>query len=498
MTDEIRSVTARWVVTATLEMKSASQIGSQKADNADSTFERDTSGAQVLRGSTLAGALRSALTDSRLGYRVREQEPENKHEPENEIAKLFGSAKTHESPLIVFDALSSDTPHPSIRDGVRLDPKTGLAADKAKYDSELSLPGLTFPLRMELIVPSTDKEAELLRLLADALAALTSDAPPCDTIGPANAPESDEGAIHLGARRSRGLGACQARDFRARRYDMTSPQGWIEYAQSNPCDPFAGPDTPLKATAADAIKAVGGTLAREATDKRRRLRLDFDLTIPGTLLIRAPGQNAASADVAHLAEKGLPLLSGQSLAGALRARAERIVHTLNLPNGDKQVNDLFGKSPELARADKKPTGSRVFVGETVITDSRSYRQTRTKIDRFTGGTVDGALFDEEPCVGGQVRVGVEVRDPKPEDIGLLLLVARDLVEGLLPLGGEASIGRGVLRGRVTATLPDAEGCFTLIAAADGVAPVNEIVKQELSLDDVQRLYIDPLVGGPTP
>ena len=96
---QTRPVTARWTLTATLEMTSASQIGSQASDSADSTFERDASGALVLRGSTLAGALRSALADRRLGYRIEEPKQNN------EVAKLFGSATTRESALIVYHIL---------------------------------------------------------------------------------------------------------------------------------------------------------------------------------------------------------------------------------------------------------------------------------------------------------------------------------------------------------------------------------------------------------
>ena len=482
---QTRPVTARWTLTATLEMTSASQIGSQASDSADSTFERDASGALVLRGSTLAGALRSALADRRLGYRIEEPKQNN------EVAKLFGSATTRESALIVFDAVSESLPRASIRDGVRLDPTTGLAADKHKYDRELNGPGLTFPLRLDLIVPSAQEEAPLLRLLVDALAGLTGDtSPPCGGSAPAS---PSDGAIRLGARRSRGLGACRARDFRARRYDLTSPPGWLEYAASDPCDPFHGRNVPPEEAAENAIAAENGAPSPGVTDRRRRLGLDFELTIQGTLLIRAPGQSAASADVAHLALDEQPLLSGQSLAGALRARAERIVRTLGLPNGDRLVSDLFGKSPEEAKVDKLPTASRVFVGEAAIDESRSFRQTRTRIDRFTAGTVKGALFDEEPCVGGHVRVGVEVRDPRPADVGLLLLVSRDLIEGLLPLGGEASIGRGVLRGRVTASLPDGAGCLVLETDAEGLAQVGE-----MTTGDPQRLYVDPLLEGTQP
>jgi CRISPR/Cas system CSM-associated protein Csm3 (group 7 of RAMP superfamily) len=83
-----------------------------------------------------------------------------------------------------------------------------------------------------------------------------------------------------------------------------------------------------------------------------------------------------------------------------------------------------------------------------------------KIDRFTGGTIDTALFDEEPVVGGRVGFDVEIRNPEAAEVALLLMAARDLLDGLMTLGGEASVGRGRLCGSIQAILPDHVGVVT--------------------------------------
>jgi len=69
------------------------------------------------------------------------------------------------------------------------------------------------------------------------------------------------------------------------------------------------------------------------------------------------------------------------------------------------------------------------------------------IDRFTQGVVPTALFDEQPYVGGTVHLRFELRNPRDGEIGLLLLVLKDLLTGQLPIGGTSSVGRGVLVGR---------------------------------------------------
>jgi hypothetical protein len=76
-------------------------------------------------------------------------------------------------------------------------------------------------------------------------------------------------------------------------------------------------------------------------------------------------------------------------------------------------------------------------------------QNRVSIDRFTGGTRDGALFSEQPLFGDKqsvVTVDLQLANPKEYELGLLLLLLKDLWTGDLPLGGEISVGRGRLRG----------------------------------------------------
>jgi len=69
VSEDQRSVFARWTITASLEFETAAQLGAHDADNCDSTFGRSQDGTPVLHGATLAGALRSAIGDVLAGYR---------------------------------------------------------------------------------------------------------------------------------------------------------------------------------------------------------------------------------------------------------------------------------------------------------------------------------------------------------------------------------------------------------------------------------------------
>jgi CRISPR/Cas system CSM-associated protein Csm3 (group 7 of RAMP superfamily) len=150
--------------------------------------------------------------------------------------------------------------------------------------------------------------------------------------------------------------------------------------------------------------------------------------------------------------KHMPILPGTSLAGALRARAFKIARLL-APSGDgevasKLIDEMFGR--EMKKA-PMPEASRIIVHERLVSGVENMSvQNRVSLDRFTSGTRDGALFSEQPLFGGtqsQVTVDLHLENPREHEIGLLLLLLKDLWTGDLPLGGEISVGRGRLRGK---------------------------------------------------
>jgi CRISPR/Cas system CSM-associated protein Csm3 (group 7 of RAMP superfamily) len=435
-----REITARWTITAKLTIHSASQIGSHESDWCDQTFARNSEGKPILQGSTLAGALRSALSDHMEGYLKEEH---------SEARNIFGGWEDdkqddgHESPVIVFDSVAESIAESSIRDGVVIDPTSGTAVDKGKYDRELAMPGIVFPLRLDVIITEKqdgNNENKVLSMLSTALESLAG------------------GKILFGARKSRGMGQCNATDFRAVRYDMTSADGWISYSKSDYVNPTA--HIPKGQQINDALSAAWSEyIAQKYDDCRNSLKIHFDLEVDGTLLIRSPGRNATDADAIHLTEQGKAILSGTSIAGAIRSHANRLLRTIEK---DTMLEGLFGPMPkEVERQGSR--ASRVLITESIITGGSSYRQSRVKIDRFTGGAIDTALFDEQPSIGGKVSFDVILINPNDSEIGLLLLVARDLSCGFLPLGGGASIGRGVLKGDFKVAALNGEGDWRNIA-----------------------------------
>jgi CRISPR/Cas system CSM-associated protein Csm3 (group 7 of RAMP superfamily) len=415
--DKSRKITKRIVIEGELQLQTPAHFGS--GDEAGSLmplildeFEEKP----LLTGASLAGALRSYLWTWERGYGKQQTS-------QGSAALLFGGAREDDrgdqSRLIVDDAYGQDAKI-ELRDGVKINPKSRTAEEGKLYTFMVWSQGARFPLRFELIITQEDKSEQALRqALAVALSGLQN------------------GEITLGARKRRGYGRVKVEQWLVREYDLTTPKGlmsWIKEggaALSNP--------TP------NLFKALNVPVPSHEADQRRRFTLQATFDLDSSLLIRA---DSAVADMGHLYSNGRPVLSGTSLAGAIRACAGKIARTIGIPDVEALLNGMFGIFGDEAD-NKERTASRVSIEEHLIEGGEIERwvQSRVSIDRFTGGALDTALFDQQPHFGGRVQVNLELRNPQEREIGLLLLVLKDLWTGDLPLGGESSVGRGRLHGQ---------------------------------------------------
>lgn len=434
----IRPMVARWIITGEMILETAAHFGGESESMADMMILRDPLDGltPLLPGTSLAGALRSHLADVLGGYRSEEH---------RDVAMLFGASRINDdedtqSPLIVFDSFGNLCGKKfEIRDGVAINPETGTAEKNKKFDIEVLPAGTIFQIKVELIVEKGLQEPKLVALLVKALEGLN-------------------GEISLGLRRSRGLGAVKSRNWKARRFDLTNRDGWVNWLISDHVDTIAREiphDLPV-----EAIDAAYPALRLEEIldDKRQRMVIELRLHLTGDLLVRSPGYDSAAPDAVHLYSAGNPVLPGTSLAGAMRSQALKIARCVrdSQGDGDYWINRLFGPRIEKKQNSSStlPNASKLHVSENFISHSNACRQTRIAIDCFTGGVVSGALFDEQVEAGGEVIVRLEFRNPSDAEIGLLLLLLKDLLTGEIPVGGAVSVGRGVFKGVATISLKD--------------------------------------------
>ncbi|HDL01100.1 MAG TPA: hypothetical protein ENH23_02595, partial [candidate division Zixibacteria bacterium] len=185
-------------------------------------------------------------------------------------------------------------------------------------------------------------------------------------------------------------------------------------------------------------------------------RIEFDFVIKDSLIIRHYSSNPAESDSAHIRSEGKNIIPGSSIKGAMRSRAERILKTLAVEDQTELFSFLFGNSSTSDKDNGKrydgSIPSRIKINEVIIKQKvEANIQQRIKIDRFTGGTIDGALFDSMPIFSANHDIAnkliVDLKDPIDAEIGLMLLILKDLWTEDLPIGGEKNIGRGILQGK---------------------------------------------------
>ena len=232
--------------------------------------------------------------------------------------------------------------------------------------------------------------------------------------------------------------------------------------------------------------------------KDETLVMKLSANIASSLLVRTQGDNP-SMDSTMLTSQNDYVIPGSSVKGVIRHHARYILEQMGLWNAwcpedaEKQglqtrFEELFGSANKEADLIK----SRVSVNEVYIKKDPKHivakPQTRNRIDRFTGGTIDSALFTEEPIwqVGdsedGTVSIELCVKDCKPEEVGLFVILFRDIWMGKLTFGGEASVGRGRIFG-VKGSITYKDQAYTFINKKQG----NTTAYAVLADGDVKQL-----------
>jgi len=460
-----RKIAERVWVEGTLKLETPARFGGGQADDLlDMPLLLDAlENRALLTGASIAGALRNYVRAREVGDGCKESQI-------SLCTELFGrsqgDAEGAHSILVTHDALSEmpSRPQTELRDGVAIDPRTRTAEDGKKFDIELLSASTQFKLRFEVFLPA-DEETKRTRLQALAIALQGL----------------ERGEIGLGARKRRGFGQCRITgDWTVVRYSI----------QGQPADLVAWlkRDRSTAKTGRDISALLGLQKQDSALDQRRRFTLRATFALEGSMLIRSGSGDVNGPDAVHLhSRRGngyVPVLSGTSLAGALRARALRIANTIDngtpvlAPDGKTRVSkakkltyDLFG--PRMQEQGFAPAASRLIVHETEVRKSAEPElvQSRVKIDRFTGGAFPTGLFSEQPAFSTdqtEIDVRMELMGAQEGEIGLLLLLLKDLWTGDLALGGESSVGRGRLRGK-QATITYDDKTWTLTDQAGKMA-----------------------------
>ena len=183
-------------------------------------------------------------------------------------------------------------------------------------------------------------------------------------------------------------------------------------------------------------------IPKQALVADRDLVITMEAYLEDTVLIKSIFEEAWE-------DKSVALfVPGTSVKGVLRHQCGRILQAIGM--NDALVNTLFGYSND---DDKDSRKGRVMVDEIYFDKQfNQEEQPRIRVDRFTGGAMNGALFQDHPVrntKGDAVTfpLRMTVKNCNDAEAGLVLMLVKNLMTGQVTLGANRTIGYGRVQGK---------------------------------------------------
>lgn len=385
-----------------IKLESPLSISGSINEFTDHDVIKDSEDNPFIPGTSLAGAIRFYLKDNEF--------IDNKF-----IDNLMGNTDGlygKMSSLIIYDLYFDKNIIISDRDGIELDDDK-ITKDTGKYDYQIIEKGAEATLRLELIIREDDES------LLDEFGNIIEEI--CNQINIGN--------IRLGFKKNRGLGKFKITEKNVLIFNKDNNKGYIDFDWNTS---FTKSSTMIEKNA----NKIDNTY----------IGLSIPLELQGGISIR---RYSAVSDVDYeqitIGKSKMPVIPGSTWNGAIRHKAIEMLRELSGEKFDclkNQFDEVWGY---VKKGDKpKAKSSSLVFDELILKNSKPLNITRNKINRFDGSTVKGALYSEISYFGGTTELVIKLKNKNEKWIlGLILLVIKDISNGLLAIGGQTSVGRGI-------------------------------------------------------
>jgi len=435
--------THRLIARITIEAKSPLAIGTgTKNILTDAPVAVDVNGLPYIPSTTLAGILRHAL--------------ENSKENSSSIYGFQSENDGHGSEIVFTDAImigadgnpkdgllsSEDLKDPfydhykemPIRQHVRIN-EYGTTDKGGKFDNQVTYKGTRFLFEIELYYNgTTTKEEQFLETLR----------------------QLRNKGLRVGGGTRKGYGEIEIVECKTRSLDLNK-----------------GTDLECYLNKSSKLTDELPGMENFSEESQNNTWNEYQLTLrPDDFFLFGSGLGDDEADMTPVTEavvewddNGKPkfqekqvLIPASSVKGAL---AHRTAFHWN------KLNNYFAGSEEAKVGDKNPAVKAIFGcsseeitrGKILISDVFKNALpdkviNHVAIDRFTGGAIEGALFNEKTIYGEQqpltLTIQVEKDALKDDTVrSAFEQTLKDICTGMLPLGGGVNRGNGIFNGKVT-------------------------------------------------
>ena len=419
----------RHIAHIVIEAETPLKVGSNASDFLqDSPVQKDWNGLPMILGTSIAGVLRKDFKGN--GDEIFGNDDGSKVIFSNALL-LDENKKVQEGLLLekskflkLFDSLP-------IREHTAINDK-GVAKENSKFDEEIVYKGTRFKFSIEMIEDEESFQQILLLLQSP--------------------------SFRLGGGGTKGFGKIKVIEIQTQSFDIDSYE-----------------------TYSSSLNYVGLALPNDLlgdTQPTHHTKYMLNIT-PYDFFMFGSGFGDSDADSTPVYERVVDyknaklsdnqiLIPASSIKGALAHRTAFYYNKKMMEDGKdhKQVGEdndavkaIFGHKKELAKDKKTELGQK---GKILISDCFKKKQensTKTfdhvAIDRFTGGAMDGALFQEKTIAQkDEWEIEILLEEEKKEDTEYKKYIIAfesalsDITTGMLSLGGMTTKGHGVFNGEV--------------------------------------------------
>ncbi|MGS2743863.1 RAMP superfamily CRISPR-associated protein [Halomonas sp. LS-001] len=422
----------------------------------DVLLVRDANGLPFIPATSLAGVLRHLYAAEHGETQTRQvfghaEGDDGQPSWLNVTAALVNDSRNHaeeglrdhpqQDPVLAF--LLDDKP--LVRQRVKLGIR-GTAADTGKFDVTLIPAGTRYTTFIGYWASDAPEEAAIF----DRLLALL------------NHP-----AFRLGHGTRSGSGAFRVQALETACWDLRTPEGREGYCQrprkraSNKgltaVSSSKAVMTTTSVTASVALQAEGGL--RIGGGEVSLSEPDAQGRLPD-LLPQSEPRIVWNGDHARVSEP-VPVIPGSAVKGAIAHRlgfhyrrlSGNLLDPANMsPPADTPEPGTISLLGEAVNGDENEgQAGKLLIDDIYLEAPKVLRQTHNRIDRFTGGVINGALFEQEllwqpPLTLKLTVLAIDSLNQDPALCQALNATLEDLASGALPLGANGSRGQGSLIG----------------------------------------------------
>ena len=432
------AVVRKLLIQSKIKTKSPLRIGSGTDDGiTDILILKDKHDNCFIPGTSVAGVLRTEIEDL---YGI---------EAADFLFGCIGDDEGNQSMINISDIVLKNA-NIIYRDGVAIDYVTGTGIDGAKYDYEAVERGAKGTLDIEVTVRAAAVNSKVKDNFAWKHEQFKKDG---DFIGDMLASIADilTSGINVGSLTAKGYGKIAAKDA-VKIYDFNfagnkAADNWLNWLQTGKLPAQAAYTADIK----EALLAENDFVMTLACALRSSLLIREDISEEESKKYEERKLRINSVQMKSSDDYVIP---GTSIKGVLRNAAFRILMALsdgNETSADLFLNNLMGYANEKTGKAQK---SRLFTEETYISekDVQKIVHSRNRIDRFTGGTIEAALFTDIPVWQNNKNLApvifkITIKNCTEAEAGLLLLLLKEIWFGNINIGSGKAVGRGILYGR---------------------------------------------------